>query len=242
MSQTWPYFMIRPQSQIGVLPKDNNWNVERNGAIVTYQSSCIQRLIPPGRNCFFERNFRIRYFVRRKYVCDCHTSIVMFPWKITCDNWCVEVCLWLSGYIIMGLIAVFGKPLPTMLLMIQLKHWKKWVQIFAKWRREHNSCSGRWSHWYTLQYTACNTLKHTAAHCNVESATVTRQHHTATHCNKLQHTVTWHTVKHCNMLQHTTTLTATHWNTLQHSTTHNTVALGLWPFPPFDAHTNRCVT
>jgi len=49
----------------------------------------------------------------------------------------------------------------------------------------------------------CNTLQHTAAHCNSH----------ATHCNTLQHAAT-----HCNTLQHT----ATHWNIpqLQLPTTH----------------------
>ena len=53
----------------------------------------------------------------------------------------------------------------------------------------------------------CDTLQHTALHCNA----LNTMQHTATHCNTLQHTAT-----HCNTLQHT----AAHCNTLQHTAAH----------------------
>ena len=92
--------------------------------------------------------------------------------------------------------------------------------------------------------THCNTLQHTATHCNMNASclcTRTWWYGCATHCNTLQRTAT-----HCNTLQHTATLTtlplrtyiwrngvencnthcntlhriATHCNTLQHTATH----------------------
>ena len=93
---------------------------------------------------------------------------------------------------------------------------------------------------YTPQRSAtfCNTLQHTATHCNILHMHWTESVwynmlYTATHCNTLQHTAT-----HCNTLQltatHCNTLythwsefvcynaqsTATHCNTLQHTKTH----------------------
>ena len=84
--------------------------------------------------------------------------------------------------------------------------------------------------------THCNTLPHTATHCNTLHCntlqhTATDGKHTAQHftypryiccdsCNMLPHTAT-----HCNTLQHTATPyhtlqhTATHCNTLQHTAT-----------------------
>jgi len=68
-----------------------------------------------------------------------------------------------------------------------------------------------------LVHTPCNTLSHTATHCNTLHYTL---QHTTTHCNidanisrryTLQHTAT-----HCNTLQHTATHIATYYNTLQH--------------------------
>ena len=85
----------------------------------------------------------------------------------------------------------------------------------------------------------CNTLQHTATHCNALQQSglplntwvpqVYSVQHTATNCNALQHTAT-----HCNALQHTDThtlpyavvhgclksVTAIHCNTLQHTATH----------------------
>jgi len=63
----------------------------------------------------------------------------------------------------------------------------------------------------------CDTLQHTATHCN------TLQHAATTHCNTLQHAATHHNVlpfvetsaTQCNTLQYT----ATHRNTLQHTAT-----------------------
>ena len=62
----------------------------------------------------------------------------------------------------------------------------------------------------------CNTLQHTATHCNTLHA-LQHSAHTATHCNTvhtLQHTATHST--HCNTLQHSAH-TATHCNTSQHT-------------------------
>jgi len=56
----------------------------------------------------------------------------------------------------------------------------------------------------------CNTLQHTATHCNTL--------HTATHCNALQHTTT-----HCNTLQHIRHYTAIYGNTLQHIAIHRNI-------------------
>ena len=93
----------------------------------------------------------------------------------------------------------------------------------------------------------CNTLEHTALHCDMLRHNTTRSRKDETrnghwnasryserssHCNALQHTAT-----HCNALQHTLNLqahrnaswnperssqlfTATHCNTLQHTATH----------------------
>ena len=91
---------------------------------------------------------------------------------------------------------------------------------------------------YTQSLAHCNTLQHTATHCNNQGRILKVRHscasnsppdsdevhilqHAATHCNTLQHTATHcstlqHTATHCNTLQHT----ATHCNTLQHATTH----------------------
>ena len=71
-------------------------------------------------------------------------------------------------------------------------------------------CSGR----------HCNTLQHTATHCNTLVLTCAlfqignTLQHTTTHCNTMQHTAT-----HCNTWQHTPTLQhiATHCNTLQYT-------------------------
>jgi len=78
-----------------------------------------------------------------------------------------------------------------------------------------------------VDFDVCNTLKHTAPHCNilqhtecnaVRHAATNCNKLTATHCSTLQHT-------HHNALQHTATLqdwmqhTATHCNTLQHTAT-----------------------
>jgi len=75
--------------------------------------------------------------------------------------------------------------------------------------------------------THCNTLQHTATHC--ESVL----QHTATHCNTLQHTAT-----HCNTLQHT----ATHYNTLQ-QTANNTLqqTATLWHRESVLQHVHRRV-
>ena len=59
----------------------------------------------------------------------------------------------------------------------------------------------------------CNTLHHTASHCN----TLLR---IATHCNTLQHTTS-----HCNVLL----CIATRCNTLQHTATHNLLHLASYP-------------
>ena len=86
------------------------------------------------------------------------------------------------------------------------------------------------AHCNILQQYFCNTLQHTATHCNTfENVCSTLQHtattslqHTATHCNTLQHTTTRQRMSaaHCNMLQqhfcNTLQHTATHCNTLQH--------------------------
>ena len=83
------------------------------------------------------------------------------------------------------------------------------------------------SHTHMSVATQCNTLQHTATHCNravwatltwvwQHSATRVWQH-SATHYNTLQRTAT-----HCNTLQHT----ATHCNTLQHTyPTHEFVSI-----------------
>jgi len=70
--------------------------------------------------------------------------------------------------------------------------------------------------WHT-QYTTihCNTLQHTATHCNTHCTTL---QNAATHCNSLlAEWHTQHTATHCNTLQHTDTATNcnTHCNTLE---------------------------
>ena len=95
----------------------------------------------------------------------------------------------------------------------------------------------------------CNTLQHTATHCNVhltqglftplQIVKVSLQH-TATHCNTLQHTATHYNTlhlhcnalqriaTHCNTLQHTASR-CTHCNALQHTATHcNTLHKKTW--------------
>jgi hypothetical protein len=74
----------------------------------------------------------------------------------------------------------------------------------------------------------CNTLQHTATHCNTLQERERQQRgallqHTATHCSTLQHTARERAsakrcfvATHCNTLQHT----ATHCSTLQHTATH----------------------
>ena len=79
----------------------------------------------------------------------------------------------------------------------------------------------------------CNTLQHTATHCNKRLSLLVRSagptlvgnkcalYHSATHCNTLQHTAAHcsrlqQTAAHCNTLQHT----AAHCSTLQHTTAH----------------------
>ena len=60
----------------------------------------------------------------------------------------------------------------------------------------------------------CNTLQHTATHCNTQHSATTWDtcfFEGTTHCNTLQQTA-----KNCNTLQNT----ATHCNTLQHTTQH----------------------
>jgi len=88
----------------------------------------------------------------------------------------------------------------------------------------------------------CNTLQHTATHCNYHDTNALQQRplkahifksqHTATHCNTLQHTATLrntlqHTATaktlHCSTLQHMLQHTATHCNTLQHTATTTTL-------------------
>jgi len=90
-----------------------------------------------------------------------------------------------------------------------------------------------WTYLQVSERTSCNTLQHTATHCNTpriyrsqseQAAThcntprIYRSHseQAATHCNTLQHTATHHafTGLRANKLQHT----ATHCNTLQHTT------------------------
>jgi len=97
---------------------------------------------------------------------------------------------------------------------------------------------------FPVQILSCNTLQHTATHCNCNTL-----QHTATHCNTLHHAAphralllchysvcanlisrhsryTFLAATHCNTLQHTATRcntmqhTATHCNTLQHDATH----------------------
>jgi len=78
----------------------------------------------------------------------------------------------------------------------------------------------------TVRY--CNTLQHTATHCNAATHCYTLQR-TVIHCNRLPKRtapeasmslfdcqVLRHTATHCNTLPHT----ATHCHTLQHTTTH----------------------
>jgi len=68
---------------------------------------------------------------------------------------------------------------------------------------------------YSHAATHCNTLQHTARHCNSKYIGYS---HTAAHGNTLQHTATHgdskyigysHTATHCHTLQHTATHTAT---------------------------------
>ena len=93
----------------------------------------------------------------------------------------------------------------------------------------------------------CNTLQHTATHCQKQRIKQHKQRcatailrcssslRTATYCNILQHTATYcntlqHTATYCNILQHTATYcnilqqTATYCNALQHICTQTTQA------------------
>jgi len=66
----------------------------------------------------------------------------------------------------------------------------------------------------------CNTLQHTATHCNTPHCNTLQ--HTATHCSTWRHTATRHTMLHhtarcCTTLQHVDE----HCNTLQHNAQHS---------------------
>jgi len=97
------------------------------------------------------------------------------------------------------------------------------------------------TYYYTLP-TQCNSLQHTATHCNTLQRMCRETHSnilvhtpdtlqlTETHGNIMQHTATHvsgdslqHTATHCNILQ----LSVTHGNTLQHTaTTHCNTCVG----------------
>ena len=108
--------------------------------------------------------------------------------------------------------------------------------------------------------THCNTLQHTATHCNSFSHSLpflspSFSHtqcmwgtSTASHCNTLQHTATqcntrtqcmWGTTATpCNTLQHT----ATHYNTLQHTVTRAHSVCGVNLLCPTFYHNTHCNT
>ena len=223
MSRTWPFFLERPQPQVGVLAQNKHAHTHTYIHTRAHLFETVHMYTPMHMHTYIHTftlmhvcmhvyiRLHVHMHTRGMMARRAHTHSHFTLYTTTRDTWqrCVAV-------------ATSCKSPQYRCARLQrtatdtTKHCKERVvsHVWTShdtyvWRSHVIVSLVNWHNSWrciALQYAAthCNTLQRTATHCNALQ-------HTATHCNTLQHIAT-----HCNALQHT----AMHYNTLQHAATH----------------------